>query len=89
MRTIVCLLVLALILPSCAGGGLKASTVKPYTDTLAANLPLLIDEALPLIPEEKRAKFEEYGRIVTAAMLAMKTAVDMAAAAEKSEIKLE
>lgn len=84
-RTAYAVVLLLLLLPfvGCAGGNLKASTIKPYTDQLAATLPVLIDEVLPLITDpEKRARIEGYGRTVTLAMLAIKAAVDAAAAAE-------
>lgn len=77
---------LVVAMTGCAGGGLKASAVKPWSDQLAVAVPVLVDEALPLIEDPvKRARFEKYGKMAKAAAIGIKVVVDAATAAEKKE----
>ena len=88
MRTVAyvaCVLMLVMPFVGC-GGGLKASSIKPYTDQLAATVPVLIDEALPFVDDpEKRERLEKYGKMAKAALLAIKAVVDASAAIEEKE----
>jgi len=78
------------ILPGCAGGGLKASAVKPYTDQLAAIAPVIEQEVGEVVDQyvpdaEKRERVKSALAIATKAAKALKIVVDVAAASEKAE----
>ena len=84
------LAIAALVALSGCGGGLKASAVKPYTDQLAAIMPVVeqeVGEVVDLyVPDvEKRERIKAALAGATLATKTLKAIVDAAAASEKAE----